>query len=602
MFHVKHFLSIKSILENLPSLPGVYKFIDDNKNVLYVGKAKNLNKRVRSYWSNSANLSGKLKVLISKTKSIEFIVTNNENEALLLENNLIKSLKPKYNVLLKDDKTYPWIKITDEEYPRIIKTRIFENDGSKYYGPYSSTSLLYTLLDTIQKIFNIRSCKLNLTEKKILENKFKPCLEFFIGNCKAPCVNNISKEEYNFSIELAEKILKGDLKHIQNFLLTEIKHQASNLQFEKAHEYKQKLDKLNNYQSKSVIVSPKLNNVDVFTFKRYEKYFFINYIKVNLGSIVQSYNLILEPQIYESDSDLLLHGINYIRELFNSNSKQIIVPLIPEFHIKDVKFINPKTGDKLKLLNLSNSNLEIFVHHFKLNKYKANYGNVNVRLLETLKHDIQLNELPVRIECFDISHHAGGNTVGSCVVFINGKPKKTEYRHFNIKSVDYIDDFAAIEEIVFRRYKRLIDEQKPFPHLIIIDGGKGQLSSALKALEKLNILNIDIIAIAKKLEEIYKPNDSIPLYLDKRSDSLKLIQRIRNEAHRFAISFHREKKLHSSFNTILDTIEGIGNKTKNKLLQHFSSIDSIANADLKTLEEIIGKSKANILYNFFHQE
>lgn len=599
---MKQFNNFEYIVNNLPTKPGVYKFLDINNNVLYVGKAKNLRKRVRSYWSKSSNLSGKLKILLSKINNVEYIITNNENEAFLLENNLIKTLKPRYNVLLKDDKTYPWIKITNEEYPIIIKTRIYTSDNSKYFGPYSSVNLLNTLLDLVHKLFNIRTCKLKLKEDYINKKKFKPCLEYHIGNCKAPCINKISKNEYTQLVNLAENVLKGELKAAYNYITKKMYEHSSNLQFELAQEYKKKLEILQNYQSKSVIVSPKLKNVDVFTFKRQERYFFINYIRVNNGLLVQSQNLILEPQLSENDIEIFVFGIKHIRDAFKSDNDTIIVPIKPKLNFDNIKFIVPKSGEKLKILKFSEANLNTFVHQFNLNKLKANYGNVNVRLLEKLKNELNLSILPVRIECFDISHHSGNQMVASCVVFINGKPAKSEYRHFNIKNVSSIDDYSAIEEIVYRRYARLLEEKKPLPHLIIIDGGKGQLSAALKSLNKLNLTNFEVISIAKRLEEIFKPNENLPVYIDKRSESLRLIQRIRNEAHRFAITFHRNKKLNVSFSSVLDFIPYIGEKTKQKLLEHFSSADSIANADLTTLETIIGKSKAKIIYNFFHNE
>lgn len=542
MFHVKHNNQIETILSNIPDKPGVYKFLDLNGKVLYVGKAKSLKKRVRSYWTNFDRSSSKVKVLISKTQNIEYIVTRNETDAFLLENNLIKSLKPRYNVLLRDDKTYPWIKITADEYPRIIKTRQYTNDGSKYFGPYPSISLLYTLLELLQKLFHIRTCKLNLTTDSIKQKKFKVCLEYHIGNCKAPCVEFISRDEYINNIHLAEKVLKGDLTYVNHFLAEMMNKHAEKLEFELAQEYKQKIDLLNQYQSRSVVVNPKLSDLDVFTAKEKNNKIFINYIKIHHGSVVQSHNLVLEPQIEENFIDLFIFGILHIRQQFKSDSKEIVVPFNIENFIEHVKISVPKSGDKYKLLQLSFSNLDVFAHQYNMNKLKANYGNVNTRLLEKVKSDLQLNELPVRIECFDISHHQGQETVGSCVVFINGKPSKEDYRHFNIKTVDQVNDFLSIYEIVYRRYKRIIDEQKPLPHLIIIDGGKGQLSFALQALNDLNLNNIDIISIAKRLEEIFKPGDSLPLYINKRSETLKLIQRIRNEAHRFAISFHRTNR------------------------------------------------------------
>ncbi|MCX7861870.1 MAG: excinuclease ABC subunit UvrC [Bacteroidales bacterium] len=587
-----------NLCENLPEKPGVYKFIDINNCVLYVGKAKNLKKRVRSYITNFDKSNTKLKLLVSKTYHIEYIIVKNETDAFLLENNLIKSIKPRYNVLLKDDKTYPWIKITNEEYPRILKTRQYVNDGSKYFGPYPSISLLYTLLELLHKIFNIRTCKLKLNEDSILNNKFKVCLEYHIGNCKGPCVNLISYFDYQQRIQYAEKVLKGNLKDVSEYLTKKMYEHSDKLEFELANEYKQKLELLQNYQSRSVVVNPKLSDLDVFTAKQKENKVFINYLKINHGSVVQSYNLVLQPQLDESFEDLFLFGIFHIRELFHSNSSEIIVPLKFNSSFDNIKFFYPKSGDKLKLLKLSLTNLDTYIHQFTMNQLKANYGNVNTRLLEKVKSDLQLRELPVRIECFDISHIQGKYTVASCVVFVNAKPSKNDYRHYIIKTVTHIDDFSSIYEVVYRRFKRLLEEQKPLPHLIIIDGGKGQLSSALKALNDLN-LNIDIISIAKKLEEIYKPGDSFPFFVDKRSETLKLIQRIRNEAHRFAVSFHRNMHLKNSFHSVLDFIPNIGEKTKLKLLQHFQSVDILSSVNIEDLEKIVGRNKAKIIFEFF---
>jgi excinuclease ABC subunit C len=601
---VKQLEDFNIFISNCPNKPGVYKFLDKNNNVLYVGKAKNLKKRLSSYFVNDKNKSAKLNILLKKLNKIEYIVTKTENDAFLLENNLIKSLQPKYNVLLKDDKTYPWIKITNEEFPRIIKTRIYTDDKSKYYGPYSSLSILYTLLELSQKLFNIRTCKLNLTDENIKKNKYKPCLEYHIGNCKAPCIGKVSKDEYKKMINFAEKILKGEIKTVKEYLYNKMHEHASKLEFEIANEYKQKLNKIEEYQAKSVVVNPKFKDIDVFAFKRKEKYFFINYLKINNGSIIQSHNLILEPQLEESDYDLLILGIKHIRETFKSEAKNIICPIeITNIPGEKVNIINPKSGDFYKLLQMANYNVNEYAHHYIMNKLKADYGNVNTQLLEKVKNDLLLKELPVRIECFDISHHAGEFIVASCVVFINGKPSKKDYRHFKIKSIDFPDDFSAMREVTYRRYYRLLTEKAPLPHLIIIDGGKGQLSAALSSLKELDLNNkIEIISIAKKLEDIYKPDDNLPLYINKNSETLKLIQRIRDEAHRFAITFHRHIKLNKSFTSVLDEIKGIGEKTKKKLINNYQSIEEISKADLESLESIIGKHKAKIIWKYFHNE
>ena len=598
---MKQLDDIKKQLDNIPHKPGVYKYLDHNDVVLYVGKAKDLKKRVSSYWKNIQHVSGKLKVLLSKTVKIEYIITNTENDALLLENNLIKTLHPRYNILLKDDKTYPWIKVTNEEFPRIFKTRLYTNDGSLYFGPYPSVTLLYLLLDLIKRLFSIRSCKLPLTIANISKNKYKECLEFHIGNCLAPCVAKQSKEDYNEKVQLALKILKGELKPVRNYLFEKMQWSSDKLLFEQAAEYKNKLDLLDKYQSKSIIVNQNLHNIDVFSFDEKDHHYFMNYIKIMHGSVVQSHNLILSPQLNETKEDILWQGISHIRQLFNSNSHEIVLPFDLKLNIKNLTFTVPKAGDKFKLLQLSFSNLNHFIHQYTLNKLKANYGNVNVRLLNQVKNDLQLQNIPVRMECFDNSHHQGEDLVASCVVFVNGKPAKSEYRHFKIKTVDIPDDFASMREVIYRRYKRLLEENKPLPHLIVIDGGKGQLSAALESLNKLNITDkIEIISIAKRLEEIFKPNDHLPLYIDKRSETLKLIQRIRNEAHRFAITFHRQLKLNHSHSSILDEISGIGKTTKSKLLKQYQSIDEIANASKDELTTLIGSQRANIIWNYFH--
>ena len=567
---MKQSLSIEKQIENLPSSPGVYKYFDKNGNILYVGKAKNLKKRVSSYWNNQNNASAKLKILISKIQHIDYIVTNSEEDALLLENNMIKSLNPRYNILLKDDKTYPWIKVTNEEYPQIFKTRQYSYDGSHYFGPYPSVSMMYLLIELLQKLFHFRTCKLPLTKENISKNKFKVCLEYHIGNCMGPCSNFQSLENYQENIQLALKVLKGELKPVKEYLSTKMKENVASLNFEQAEIYKNKLELLDKYQSKSIIVNQKLHNIDVFCFDQKDQHYFMNYIKIMHGSVVQSHNLILSPQLNERKEEILYRGIMHIRELFNSNSNEIIVPFNIDTNFNHLKITIPKTGDKLKLLQLSISNLNYFIHQYTLNKLKANYGNVNAKLLNQVKNDLQLQNIPVRMECFDNSHHQGDNLVASCVVFVNGKPAKNEYRHFKIKSVDIPDDYASMREVIYRRYKRLIEENKPLPHLIVIDGGKGQLSAAIESLNILNLTSkIEIISIAKRLEEIFKPNDNLPLYIDKRSETLKLIQRIRNEAHRFAISYHRQLKLNHSQSSVLDEIKGIGKITKTKLLNNF---------------------------------
>ncbi len=593
--------NILSIIQNLPPKPGVYKFINNEEKIIYVGKAKNLKKRVNSYFSK-IHLDAKTRILVSKILHIDYVVVNSESDALLLENNLIKELQPKYNILLKDDKTYPWICITNEQFPKLFKTRTKINNGSLYFGPYSSGYLLKVLLELIKQLYQLRNCHLSLTEENITNNKFKSCLEFQIGNCLAPCIGLQDKTKYNESIQQIIKILKGDVAELTNNLKQNMAMLASNLKFEEAQELKNKLQILETFQSKSVVVSPTISNVDVFSIINDEDAAFVNYLRIVNGAIIQTHNIVLKKYLDESESDLLLSAIQNLREMFESTSKEIIVPFKPEFEVEKIKTIVPQRGDNLKLLELSQKNVKLFRHDMQMNKLKANYGKVNVRLLDEIKTALHLPELPVHIECFDNSNIQGEFPVASCVVFINAKPSKKDYRHFNIKTVVGPDDFASMEEIVERRYKRFLDEKKHLPQLIIIDGGKGQLSAALSSLNKLGIADkVSLISIAKKLEEIFKPNDPLPLYLDKRSEVLKLIQRMRDEAHRFGITFHRNKRSKAFLKTELEEIDGIGDKTIELLLKEFKSIENIKKASNEEIENIVGKSKTAILLNYFNQ-
>lgn len=593
--------NISSIVQNLPSKPGVYKFINKDEKIIYVGKAKNLKKRVNSYFSK-IHLDAKTRILVSKILHIDYVVVNSESDALLLENNLIKELQPKYNILLKDDKTYPWICITNEQFPKLFKTRTKINNGSLYFGPYSSGYLLKVLLELIKQLYQLRNCNLTLTEDSITNNKFKSCLEFQIGNCLAPCIGLQNKAKYNESIQQIIKILKGDVAELTNNLKQNMAALASNLKFEEAQILKNKLQILETFQSKSVVVSPTISNVDVFSIINDEDAAFVNYLRIVNGAIIQTHNIVLKKYLDESESDLLLSAIQNIREMFESTSKEIIVPFKPEFEVENIRTIVPQRGDNYKLLELSQKNVKLFRHDMQMNKLKANYGKVNVRLLDEIKTALHLPELPVHIECFDNSNIQGEFPVASCVVFINGKPSKKDYRYFNIKSVVGPDDFASMEEIVERRYKRFLDEKKHLPQLIIVDGGKGQLSAALSSLNKLGIADkVSLISIAKKLEEIFKPNDTLPLYLDKRSEVLKLIQRMRDEAHRFGITFHRNKRSKAFLQTELENIDGIGNKTIELLLKEFKSIENIKTATKEAIETVVGKAKTTILLEYFSQ-
>ena len=585
-------------IKSLPNSAGVYQFFDKSDKIIYIGKAKNLRKRVLSYFSK--NQTGKTKVLVNKINDLKHIVVKTEQDALLLENNLIKKYQPRYNILLKDDKTYPWICIKKEPFPRVFYTRNVVKDGSEYFGPYTSVMMVRTLLDLIKQLFTIRTCKYNLNDKNIKNGKFKVCLDYHIGNCKAPCVGKQTKQDYNNDINAVRNILKGNLNSVNNYLKKLMSEYADNLEFEKAEIIKQKIKIIDKYQSKSTIVNTKINNVDVFSIIDDDKFAYVNYLKLINGAIIQAYTVEIKKKLNEDINQILQFAIFDIRKRFDSNSKEIILPFSPDFKIANAKIIVPKIGDKFKLLELSKRN----VLYFKKDKIKHRTNidpnkNTN-RKLEQLKKDLNMQILPRHIEGFDNSNIQGTNPVASCVVFKNAKPSKKDYRHFKIKTVDGPNDFASMEEIVYRRYKRLIDENKKLPDLIIIDGGKGQLSSAVRSLTKLKIIDkITIIGIAKKLEEIFFPNDSFPLYLDKNSESLKLIQQVRNESHRFGIEFHRQLRSKNFIKSELENIKGIGNKTVDILLSKYKSLENIKKKTKEELSLIVGKTKAEIIINYF---
>jgi excinuclease ABC subunit C len=592
--------TLQEILNSLPNNPGVYRFFDNNHNILYIGKAKNLKKRVYSYFSNIKDLSGKIKVLVKKISSIEYIIVESEYEALLLENTLIKEYQPRYNVMLKDDKTYPWICIKKEPFPRVFITRNYIRDGSEYFGPYASVKMIQTLFELIRKLYQLRTCRLNLTQTNIDAKKFKVCLEYHIGNCLAPCIGNINNVDYYKLIDDIREILKGNIYSVTNHLKKLMATYSDSLEFEKAQIVKDKLILLERYKGKSTVVNPNIHNVDVFNIICDENSGYVNYLKVVNGSVVQAHTLELLKKLDETPKELLLIAIADLRKRFNSNSNEIIVPFELSLKLQNIFVTVPQRGDKKHLLDLSESNVRHYM--FEKNKHKelADPNRHSNRILEKLKKDLKMPVLPERIECFDNSNFQGDFAVAAMVCFINGKPDKNEYRHFNIKSVEGPNDYASMEEVVYRRYKRRLDEKLPLPQLIIIDGGKGQLSSAIKSLEKLNLRgNITIIGIAKKLEEIYFPDDSIPLYIDKKSESLKLIQRLRDEAHRFGITHHRNKRDKSTLKTELTDIKSIGSKTAELLLKKFKSVKGIASADISDIEKIAGKAKALIISEYF---
>jgi len=587
-------------LKTLPNQPGVYQYYDKEGTIIYVGKAKNLKKRVSSYFTKTHD-NGKTRVLVKKIANIKHIVVQTETDALLLENNLIKKHKPRYNVLLKDDKSYPWICIKNERFPRVFPTRRVFKDGSTYFGPYTSMKTVRTLLDLIKGLYSIRTCSYNLSEEKIEARKFKVCLEYHLGNCKGPCEGLESETEYHDNIKTIKEIIKGNFKDSLYQFKAQMKQYAENMQFEEAQKIKEKLGILENYQAKSTIVNPKISNVDVFSIMSDESYGYVNFLQLSYGSIIRSHTLEIKKKLDETDLELLELAITEIRQRFNSNSNEIYVPFKVDVG-EDLKVTIPKLGDKKHILDLSLRNAKYFrMERFKRMKIVDPDRHAN-RIMAQMKVDLRLSEEPRHIECFDNSNIQGTHPVAACVVFKNGKPSKKDYRHFNIKTVEGPDDFASMEEVVYRRYKRLVEEEEPLPQLIIIDGGKGQLSSAVKSLDVLGLRGkIAIIGIAKRLEELFYPDDPIPLYLDKKSETLKIIQQLRNEAHRFGIEHHRNKRSKTALNTELETIFGVGEKTVVELLRHFKSAKRVANAKLDELEAIVGVSRAEKVYNYYHK-
>ena len=578
-------------VSTLPNTPGVYQYYDKNKQLLYIGKAKNLKKRVASYF-NKTHDNARTRILVKQIVDIKHIVVATETDALLLENNLIKKYQPKYNVLLKDDKTYPWICIKKERFPRVFSTRRLIKDGSEYFGPYTNFKTVHTLLDLIKGLYPLRSCNYDLAQQKISNGKYKVCLEYHLGNCLGPCENLHSEASYNTSIDAIRNLLKGNFKESLGGFKNQMKQYAANLQFEDAQRIKEKIEALENYQSKSTIVNPNINNVDVFSVISDESYGYVNFLQLSFGSIIRSHTLEVKKKLDETDAQLLELCVMELRQRFNSQSKEVYVPFTINVEA-GVKLHIPKLGDKKKILDLSIRNAKYYrMERFKQAKIVDPARHAN-RIMAQMKKDLRLVEEPRHIECFDNSNIQGTNPVAACVVFKDGKPSKKDYRKFTIKTVVGPDDFASMEEVVYRRYKRLLEEKQPLPQLIIIDGGKGQLSSSLKALDKLDLRGkIAIIGIAKRLEELFYPDDPIPLYLDKKSETLKIIQQLRNEAHRFGITFHRQKRSKEALNTALETIEGIGQKTVVDLLRVFKSKKRIGEASFEDLTKVIGPSRA----------
>ena len=590
---------LKDIISNLPDKPGVYQFYDQSANLLYIGKAKNLKKRVTSYFSKVHHENNKLRVLVKKICEVKHIIVDSESDALLLENNLIKKYKPKYNVNLKDDKTFPWICVKNERFPRVFSTRNIVADGSKYYGPYTSAYTVRTLLVLIHQLYKLRTCSYVLSVENIQKRKIKKCLEFHIGNCFGPCEELQSEEDYNKSIEQIHLLLKGNLKDLLTYLEQLMRNHAAKYEFEQANALKQKIELLEKFQTKSTIVNPSIHNVDVFTIVEDKDAAFVNFLKVVNGSIVQAHTVELKKVLDESKIELLEFAIIEIRERLYSDAREIILPFKIENLPNNVVTTIPKIGDKKKLLELSERNAKYYMLERNRQKTTISPEKASFRILSTLKKDLRLSVLPSHIECFDNSNIQGTNPVAACVVFKNAKPAKRDYRHFNIKTFSGPDDFASMREIIFRRYSRMLNENLDLPQLIIIDGGKGQLSSAMESLDKLELRGkIALIGIAKRLEEIYFPDDAIPLYIDKNSESLKLIQQMRNEAHRFGITFHRLKRSESMLQSDLINIPGIGEDAIQKVWKSVENLEEMKNLTLEKLTEILGAKRAKLLKSY----
>jgi len=584
----------------LPESPGVYQYLDKNGTIIYVGKAKRLKRRVSSYF-NKYQERAKIRVLVRNINDIKHIVVDTEQDALLLENNLIKKYQPRYNSLLKDDKTYPWICIKNEPFPRIFSTRHFVRDGSAYFGPYTSGFALKTLLELIRQLYPIRTCALNLSRDAIEKGKYKICLEHHIGNCLGPCEERQTEEDYAEAVSNIKEILKGNSNEVIELLKSKMNALSKDYKFEEAQQIKNKIDKLSEFQSKSTIVSPTIHNVDVFSIIDDDDCAYINFMKVVNGAIVQVHTFEMQKHIEEDKESTLLSVIQEARERYLSTSHEIIVPFDLDFELDNITFTIPQRGDKKKLLELSQRNALTYKHEKLKQQLNRNPEKRTERIMETMKKDLRLKECPVLIEGFDNSNIQGTNPVASCVVFRNGKPSKRDYRHFNIKTVVGANDFASMEEIIYRRYSRQLEEGNELPQLILIDGGKGQLGAAVNSLSRLGLMGkISVIGIAKRLEELYYPGDPVPLYLDKNSETLKVLQNVRNESHRFGITFHRDKRSKAFLVSELDSIKGIGDKTKESLFNELKTVEAMRETSLEVLEKIVGHAKAVLVFNHFH--
>jgi excinuclease ABC subunit C len=598
-----HTAHLVNIIASLPQQPGIYKYYDADGNLMYIGKAKNLKKRVSSYFTKKHFENRKTAVMVSKIADIQFTLVDTEIDALLLENSLIKKFQPRFNINLKDDKTYPYLCIKNERFPRVFPTRRPVKDGSEYFGPYASVSMMHTITDLIKVLYPIRNCNLNLTQRNIEEQKFKACLEYQIGNCKAPCIGAQTEEDYNQSIQQIKNILKGNLSEVKQHLKTQMQQASVNLKFEQAADYKRKLDMLERYQSKSTIVSATITDVDVFSITADEKLAFVNYLKVSNGMIIQTQTFELRKKLDESVEELLELAVAEVREAYGSTSSEVIVPFELDIEDNQIQFTVPKAGDKKKLLDLSMKNA-MYYRKEKLSQYEQLDPALKTeRILKQMQDDLRLKTLPKHIECFDNSNIQGAHAVSACVVFKDAKPSKKDYRHFNVKTVVGPNDFDTMREVVTRRYKRMLEEQQPLPDLIVIDGGKGQLSAAVESLKLLGIYGkVPVLGIAKRLEELYFPDDELPLYIDKKSETLKIIQQIRDEAHRFGITHHRNKRSKVTLQSELNQIQGIGEATAQKLLKELKSVKNISEAPMQLLADIIGKAKAEMVYQYFHKK
>lgn len=593
--------ALESTLDRVPERPGIYQYFDETGTIIYVGKAKNLKKRVHSYFTKPHDDSPKTRVLVKRIRSLIYIVVNSEEDALLLENNLIKQHKPRYNVLLKDDKTYPSICIKREPFPRVFQTRQIIQDGSEYFGPYSSSSTIKALLWLIRQVYPLRTCKLPLLKKDIDEGRYKVCLEYHIKKCLGPCVGLQTTDEYLSNIEDIREILKGNIHLVSKHLVNEMNALAKELRFEEAQVLKEKYDLIEQYKSKSMVVNSTYDNVDVFAYEEWNQSAIINYLHIKHGSIVQGLSLEFKKRLEETKEALFSTAIFEIRQRLQSTSKELIVPFMPDIVPQGLQVIMPVRGDRKKLLDLSMQNVRQYKLDLMKQAEKLNPEQRTTRLLTQVKKDLRLPELPLHIECFDNSNTQGTHPVAACVVFKNGKASKKDYRHFAIKTVEGPNDFASMEEVLYRRYKRLLDENQPLPQLVVVDGGKGQLSSAVTALDGLGLMGrLQVMGIAKNLEELFFPGDAVPLYLDKQSETLRLIQQMRDEAHRFGITFHRKKRSKQAILSSLDDIPGIGEKTKTALLTTFKSIKQLKVASEQDIEVVVGASKARKISVFLH--